>query len=67
MFKIRLTISLLALLSVLTLSACGTQGVATAEADQYANLLEHEQKTLEQAKVQQETLKKTSTASSSHL
>ncbi len=60
MSKIR-PITLIAFTSLLVLSACGggSSGVATAEADQYANLLEHEQRTLEQAKGVQELLNKT--------
>ncbi|HFC91409.1 MAG TPA: hypothetical protein ENJ51_01205 [Leucothrix mucor] len=59
MSKIR-PITLIALTSLLLLSACGgSSRVATAEADQYANLLEHEQRTLEQAKGVQELLNKT--------
>jgi len=60
MVKIRPT-TLLALTSLVVISACGGRSsVATAEADQYANLLEHEQRTLEQAKGLQEMLNKTS-------
>ncbi|MCK5917508.1 MAG: hypothetical protein KAG34_03740 [Cocleimonas sp.] len=57
MAKIRLR--LFAFTSLLVLSACGGSSVATAEADQYANLLEHEQRTLEQAKGLQDMLNKT--------
>ena len=62
MVKIRPT-TLLALTSLVVISACGggsSSSVVTAEADQYANLLEHEQRTLEQAKGLQEMLNKTS-------
>ena len=53
-------ITFIALTSLLILSACGGgSSVATAEADQYANLLEHEQRTLEQAKGIEELLNKT--------
>ncbi len=60
MSKIR-PVTLIALTSLLILSACGggSSRVATADADQYANLLEHEQRTLEQAKGVQELLNKT--------
>jgi CHASE3 domain sensor protein len=59
MAKTRLT-TLFAFVSLLVLSACGGSHITTAEADQYANLLEHEQRTLEQAKELQEMLNKTS-------
>jgi hypothetical protein len=56
MSKIKIT-TLLAVTFVLVLSACGGGSMVTAEADQYANLLEHEQRTLEQAKILQERLR----------
>ncbi|MCK5811238.1 MAG: hypothetical protein KAH00_09105 [Cocleimonas sp.] len=59
MSKIR-PITVFAFASLVILSACGEKRVATAEADQYANLLEHEQRTLEQAKGLQEMLNKSS-------
>ena len=47
------------LCSLLVLSACGGSRVASADADQYASLSEHEQRTLEQAQNLQKTLNKT--------
>ncbi|MCK5896380.1 MAG: hypothetical protein KAG20_06215 [Cocleimonas sp.] len=57
MSKIKIT-TLFAIVSLLVLAACGGGNIVTAEADQYVNLLEHEQRTLEQAKILQETLNK---------
>jgi len=48
-----------ALCSLLVLSACEGNRVASADADQYASLAEHEQRTLEQAQNLQETLNRT--------
>ncbi|MCK5813666.1 MAG: hypothetical protein KAH03_05385 [Cocleimonas sp.] len=58
MSKIRIT-TLFALASLLFLSACGGNATSsTTVADRPTNLLEYEQRTLEQAKALEETLKK---------
>lgn len=56
MSKIKIT-TLLALTFVLVFSAFAGNNVVTAEADQYDNLLEHEEKTVEQARILQENLR----------
>jgi hypothetical protein len=52
MSKIKIT-TLFAIVTLLVLSACGGGHVVTAEADHYVNLLDHEQRTLEQARIQE--------------
>lgn len=59
MSKIRIT-TLLALASLLFLSACGENNTSITVVDKPINQLEYEQKTLEQAKALEEVLKKSS-------
>lgn len=57
MSKLRIT-TLLVLAPLLFLSACGENNTSITVVDKPTNLLEYEQKTLEQAKALEEVLKK---------
>jgi hypothetical protein len=59
MSKIR-TMTLFALAPLLFLSACGGNNTSTTVVDKPTNLLEYEQRTLDQAKALEEVLKKSS-------